>query len=208
MLTGSSRTDAGVHATQNYFHFDTETPPSTADAAKAVYHLNAILPPDISISSIREVKENAHCRFDAISRTYIYTVYTKKDPFMDDRGYYCPFTLDTGLLGSAAEMIKSYTDFTSFSKKNTQAFTNLCTVNESRWAFEENRLFYTVTANRFLRGMVRGLTGTMLLVARGKYSLEHFRNMIESKDASATDFSVPGKGLILRRVLYPENIFL
>ncbi|MEJ7611769.1 MAG: tRNA pseudouridine synthase A [Ferruginibacter sp.] len=206
-LTGSSRTDTGVHAKQNYFHFDTVKYISPEEANKGVYHLNAILPGDIVILSIRQVKENAHCRFDALSRTYKYTVYTLKDPFIADMAYYYPYSLNINALQDTAALIKEYTEFQSFSKKNSQVLSFDCRISRSEWEVGENRLVYTVTGNRFLRGMVRGLVGTMLQAGRGKHSIETFRQLIESRNAAGTDFSVPGKGLILESVQYPDDIF-
>ena len=206
-LTGSSRTDAGVHAAQNWFHFDSEPVINKEDAEKAIYHLNAILPGDIVIKSIRQVREAAHSRFDAISRSYQYTIYHLKDPFLADKAWYYPFPVDIAALNAAAAMLKDYSNFQSFSKKNTQVFTYECVIGKSRWTGEGNRLVYSVTGNRFLRGMVRGLVGTMLHVGRGKASAEDFRRLIENRDAAKTDFSAPAKGLILEAVLFPAEIF-
>lgn len=197
-LTGSSRTDAGVHALQNYFHFDTEMgiPP------KAVYNLNAILPADIAIRRIIPVDAAAHSRFDALSREYRYYVYDKKDPFLKDRAYFFPYPVDFARLQEAAAIIQEYEDFTSFSKRNTQVKNFRCHIMESRWTKEDDCLVYHVKANRFLRGMVRGLTGTMLQVGRGKTDIPGFRSIIESKDCTYADFAVPGHGLFLCRVNY------
>jgi tRNA pseudouridine38-40 synthase len=206
-LTGSSRTDAGVHAAQNWFHFDTELIINKEDAEKAVYHLNAILPGDIVIKHIRRVKDTAHCRFDAISRTYQYTIYHLKDPFLAEKAWYFPYPVDIAILNEIAAMLKEHTDFQSFSKKNTQVFTYECAISKSEWTDAGNLLLYTVTGNRFLRGMVRGLVGTMLQAGRGRMSASAFRALIESRDASNTDFSAPAKGLILQAVAFPEEIF-
>ena len=207
-LTGSSRTDAGVHAAQNWFHFDTELVINAESAEKAVYHLNAILPGDIVIRRILPVKPEAHCRFDAISRSYKYTIYHLKDPFLAEKAWYYPFPVGMAVLNETAAMLLEYSNFQSFSKKNTQVFTYECTLAESVWQEEGNLLVYRVTGNRFLRGMVRGLVGTMLQAARGKMSAPEFRALIESRDAKNTDFSAPAKGLILERVVFPAEIFL
>ncbi|MDD2792291.1 MAG: tRNA pseudouridine(38-40) synthase TruA [Sediminibacterium sp.] len=199
-LTGSSRTDAGVHALQNYFHFDTPLELT----GRHVYNLNAILPADICIHSIREVAPDAHCRFDAVAREYHYYLYTRKDPFMQDRGWHYPYQLDLQLLNEAASLLKQHTDFTSFAKRNAQVFTHNCTIQESRWELmEPNRLRYTVQANRFLRGMVRGLVGTMVKAGRGIISLSEFENILLAKDCTRADFSTPPQGLFLVRVIYP-----
>lgn len=200
-LTGSSRTDAGVHAHQNYFHFDIEKKLSR----ELLYNLNAILPDDIAAKKITEVKIDAHCRFDAISREYEYHIYKKKNPFLVDRAFYFPYTLDIDLLQTGASIAKEYSDFTSFSKKNTQVKSFVCEINESKWIVRDDCLIYKVRANRFLRGMVRGLTATMLKLGRTKISMEDFRTIIETKDCRLADFAVPSHGLFLIEVCYPVD---
>jgi tRNA pseudouridine38-40 synthase len=201
-LTGSSRTDAGVHAQQNYFHFDTDIVIYNKTAEKALYHLNAILPQDIVAKNLQHVADDAHCRFDAISRSYQYSIYQSKNPFIVDTTYYFPYALNIDMLNKAAAMLLEYTNFQSFSKKNTQVFTYECTLTKSQWALQNDILVYEVTGNRFLRGMVRGLVGTMLQVGRGKFTIEKFKSIIESKNAIDTDFSTPAKGLILKEVKF------
>jgi tRNA pseudouridine38-40 synthase len=203
-LTGSSRTDSGVHARQNYFHFDI----ATTVPQKVVYNLNAMLPADIAVNRLVLVKEGAHCRFDAIAREYEYFIYKTKAPFLNDRAYFFPYTLDLPAMQQAAGTIMEYTDFTSFSKRNSQVKTHNCTILHSEWVEREDGLtVYRVKANRFLRGMVRGLVGTMLQVGRGKISLDGFRRVIEVRDCSEADFSVPGHGLFLMNVEYPQGYF-
>ena len=170
-LTGSSRTDAGVHAHNNYFHFNSIVLPLQDALNKAVYNLNAILPVDIVIKSIYQVGENAHCRFDALYREYEYHLYQSKNPFLTDRAYYYPYNLDIDILQQAAELITGYTDFTTFSKRNTQVKTFDCKVIKSLWINKDDCIIYSVQSNRFLRGMVRGLVGTMLKAGTGKISL-------------------------------------
>lgn len=199
-LIGSSRTDAGVHALQNFFHVDSNI---EIDQRK-IYNINAILPPDIVIKSISPVVAEAHCRFDSMYRYYKYHIYQFKNPFIDDRAFYFPFTLDFELLKQAASIIPLYTDFTSFSKRNTQVKTFNCQIIKSEWVIEQDCWIYHVKANRFLRGMVRGLVGTMLQVGRGKLSLEDFKAVIEAKDCSKADFAVPGHGLFLVEVGLPK----
>ncbi|MDQ2718883.1 MAG: tRNA pseudouridine(38-40) synthase TruA [Bacteroidota bacterium] len=239
-LTGASRTDAGVHALQNYFHFDTNHPlrgsnksnelqpskvPSPGgdlgeafspggylgeafsfggDLGKAgfTYNLNAILLKDIVIKRIFQVDENAHCRYDAVSREYKYFIYKKKDPFLSDRAYFYPYKLDIGKLNEAAEIILQHKDFTSFSKRNTQVNNFMCDVQKSEWIIEKDRLIYYVKANRFLRGMVKGLVGTMLRVGANKISLDQFDDIIKEKNCSKADFSVPSHALFLVSVGY------
>jgi tRNA pseudouridine38-40 synthase len=198
-LTGSSRTDAGVHALQNFFHFDTDT-----DIEDGSYNLNAILPDDIVAKRIFPVADDAHCRFDAISREYHYHIYQDKDPFLQGRAYYVPYPVDMDLLQAAAAEIKNHTDFTSFSKRNTQVKTFECTIQQSEWVKEGDCLVYKVKANRYLRGMVKGLVGTMLLVGKKKINLEEFTAIIESKDCTKADFSVSADGLFLVNVAYSQ----
>ena len=205
-LTGSSRTDAGVHALQNYFHFDMSD--AMLNPNKQVYHLNAILPEDIVVKRIVEVGENAHCRFDADSREYNYYISQEKDPFQRDRAYFFPYKLDIGVLNEAASLIMCYVDFTSFSKRNTQVKSFICTIYSSEWKMTKNGITYTVQGNRFLRGMVRGLVGTMLQVGRQAITIAEFKQIIEGKDCSKAKFDVPAAGLFLSKVLFPKNIFI
>lgn len=202
-LTGSSRTDAGVHALQNYFHFDINRDLSS----KLLYNLNAVLPADISVNSLREVGDNAHCRFDAIGRDYKYFIYKKKNPFLTEKAFYFPYTLDLNLMRDAAAIIKEYSDFSSFSKRNTQVKSFVCEIKESEWTVDGECLVYRVSANRFLRGMVRALTATMLKLGRGKMGLNGFRDIIESKDCTRANFAVPAHGLFLISVSFPDSYF-
>ena len=201
-LTGSSRTDAGVHALKNFFHFDSDNMPDEEILNASVYNLNAILPDDIVINNIRKVASEAHCRFDAKSREYKYYIYQDKNPFLADRAFYFPYRLDIEELQAAADLILQYEDFTSFSKRNTQVKTFHCIIQKSEWIIENETIVYKVIGNRFLRGMVRGLVGTMLRVGTGKISLNDFISIIESKDSSKADFSVPPQGLFLTNVEY------
>lgn len=197
-LTGSSRTDAGVHALQNFFHVDTEV----SIENKHIYNLNAILPYDIVVKGIYTVPKTAHSRFDATHRLYKYVIYQQKNPFLHQKGWHYPFKIDVELLHQAATIIKEYQDFTSFSKRNTQVKNFICNINTSQWAVENGSIIYTVAANRFLRGMVRALASTMLKVSRGNISLQEFRNIIEKKDCTFADFAAPPYGLFLNQVLY------
>ncbi len=207
-LTGSSRTDAGVHAFQNYFHFDVPEGLLMNEPQKDIYHLNAILPADIVVKSIQLVREGSHCRFDALSRTYQYQLYQQKDPFMDDRGLFYPHTIDLELLNKFAGMLKENTNFETFAKRNAQVHTYNCSIYYSQWAQTEGGYMYEVTANRFLRGMVKGLVGTMLRAASKKTGVSKFSDIIKSRNASSADFSVPSKGLALVKVSYPDTVFI
>ena len=202
-LTGSSRTDAGVHALQNFFHFDTDI----AVQSKHLYNLNAILPQDIVVKNVAPVSMQAHCRFSATSREYTYYIYRVKNPFLKDRAYYYPYQLDLELLQQAAQVLFTYTNFITFSKRNTQVKTFDCTIMAAKWSTTYDQVIFNVSANRFLRGMVRGLVGTMLHVGRGIVSIDDFKNIIESKDCSKADFSVPPQGLFLSAVNYPEMMW-
>jgi tRNA pseudouridine38-40 synthase len=197
-MTGSSRTDAGVHALQNYFHFDYEG----EIHPQFLYKLNAILPADIVVRKLVPVSADAHCRFDAVSREYRYYIYRGKDPFLEDRAFYFPYRVSVEKMQEAAGVIKGYTDFTSFSKRNTQVKTFECRITESFWEMEKETLIYHVKANRFLRGMVRALTATMLKVGREKLDMAGFRSVIESRDCTKASFAVPARGLFLGAVEY------
>jgi tRNA pseudouridine38-40 synthase len=207
ILTASSRTDAGVHALQNFFHFDSDTffGKWGGQGDKFVYKMNAILPGNIVIKRLLPVESDAHCRFDAISRKYKYYIYRHKDPFLKERAFYFPYKLDMDKMKQAASIIREYTDFTSFSKRNTQVKTFICQVMESEWTSENNCIVYTVKANRFLRGMVRAMTATMLKIGRNKMSLDEFHAVIRSKDCTKASFAVPSQGLFLVAVDYPSG---
>ena len=203
-LTGSSRTDAGVHALQNFFHFDL----AKSFPQEAIYNLNAILHNDIVVRSIREVQPDAHCRFHATARAYQYYIYHTKDPFLQDRAWYFPYPVNRELLDRCAAMVRQNQTFLAFSKRNTQVKTFQCQVVESYWHEENGCLVYHVEANRFLRGMVRGLVGTMLRVARGGMKLDEFEALLHDGEHSTADFSAPAKGLFLMHVSYPSTLFV
>ena len=210
-MTGSSRTDAGVHALQNYFHFDIDIPIQQWNVIETEYQfkykINAILPGDIVVKQLIPVNEDSHCRFDAISREYSYYIYRHKNPFLQGRAFFYPYKLDLGKLQAAAGVIKEFDDFTSFSKRNTQVKSFICKIETSEWSFKTGYLIYHVKANRFLRGMVRALTATMLQVGRSKLSLEEFKQVILLKDCTKASFAVPADGLFLISVKYPDNYF-
>ncbi len=201
--TTSSRTDAGVHSYQNYLHWDTELSIPTS----TIYSLNSILHQDIVIKNIFLVPEKAHARFDAIARKYVYQLSFTKNPFIKDSSYHFPFQIDIEKMNEAAAIVLQHHDFTSFSKKKTDVKTFNCSITESYWELKEsNILAYHVKANRFLRGMVKALVGTQLLVGRSKISLNEFEKIIISKDCTKADFSPPSQGLCLEKVFYPESL--
>lgn len=203
-LTGSSRTDAGVHARQNFFHFDVKTEfPSSL-----LYNLNALLPLDIVIKSIFLVHATSHARFLASSRRYKYFITTVKNPFLTETAWFYPYSVDISLMQQAAQVLYDYKDYAAFSKRNSQVFTHLCAIIESKWEVDECNIIFTVEANRFLRGMVRGLVGTMLLVGRNKISLQDFEEIIRSQDPTKANFATPAHGLFLETVRYPHSLSL
>jgi tRNA pseudouridine38-40 synthase len=202
-LTGSSRTDSGVHAFQNYFHFDF----NETLHPQLLYKLNAVLPLDIVIKSLRKVSDASHCRFDAISRSYSYYIYTYKDPFLIEQAYHYPYSINYNLLNEAASIIKDQTDFSFFSKSNSQVKNFNCLIYESYWQQRENQIIYNIKGNRFLRGMVRLLTGTMLQIGRGKISIEELHQYFSVNKTENARYAVPAKGLFLTAVEFPENYF-
>jgi tRNA pseudouridine38-40 synthase len=173
--------------------------------------MNAILPPTVVVNNIYAVAPEAHARFDALSRTYTYTVTTKKDPFLIDKAWHFPFPVSLETLQAMALELPKHQDFEAFSKKNAGNKTNICVIEISNWQIISPSAFtYTVKANRFLRGMVRGLVGTMLRIARQSATtneaVEAFKAVILSKDPSLCDFSTPAKGLVLEIVAYPAGV--
>jgi tRNA pseudouridine38-40 synthase len=200
---GASRTDQGVHALGNYYHFDVEEPL----LPDFMYKMNAILPEGISINKVYVANDpDSNARFAAISRSYRYRIYARKNPFLVKRALYYPFQFDAEILNETAAIIKEYTDFESFSKRNTQSATFRCTIFQSCWQQHGEELHYVVSANRFLRGMVRGLVGTQLKIARGKGTTADFRKIIEAKDCTKANFSVAGHGLYLEKIAYPDGM--
>jgi tRNA pseudouridine38-40 synthase len=202
-LTGSSRTDAGVHAYQNFFHFDWE---GVFDNS-VLYNLNALLPSGIVIKSVKKVSRESHARFDALSRRYGYMIYRKKDPFLLDRGWYYPYELDQVLLQKMAAFVLSATYFESFSKRNTQVKTYECRLIHSQWLITGEGMKYEVEGNRFLRGMVRALVSSMLQVSRGNKTESWFYDLFAKGKLNQADFSAPPQGLFLERVVYSDNIW-
>lgn len=201
-LTGSSRTDTGVHAYNNYFHFQISR---TLDN-KILYNLNAMLPHDIALTGIEEVREEAHCRFDAISRIYHYNIYNKKDPFFADRAWFVPYPLAYDLMNEAAVLLMGRHDFTSFSKKNTQVANHFCTIMTCQWEEINGLSKFSVEGNRFLRGMVRGLVGTMVKIGRKNMTVDQFKELLKAKDNTMADFTAPAHGLFLEKVVFPCDL--
>ena len=228
-VTGAGRTDAGVNASLMVAHFDTT---HKADE-QLVYRLNKLLPHDIAINCIRKVTPDAHARFSATSRTYIYNIVTTKTPF-EPYAYRFPQPLDFALMNEAAQTLFDYTDFTSFSKLHTDVKTNNCRIMKAEWTpvppqlstlnwlrrakgsqlstvncqLSTTKWQFTITADRFLRNMVRAIVGTLLDVGRGALTIQQFREIIEKKDRCSAGTSVPGHALFLVDITYPEELFI
>lgn len=202
VLTGSSRTDAGVHALQNFFHFDYDHDLHP----QLVYKLNAILPPDISVLRLYRMHAEAHARFDAVARAYEYHIHQYKDPFRNDLSWFFPFAVDLVRMQEAAFIIKEQHQFFAFSKSNSQVKNYHCTITRSEWVKEGKQMMYCIEGNRFLRGMVRLLTGAMVKVGRGKLSPEDFAQWFAVTDRRM-GYAAPAVGLVLRRVRFPDGYF-
>ncbi len=203
-VVGAGRTDTGVHAASMVAHFDAEP----LDTKQLCFKLNRILPPDIAIHEVKEVTPNAHARFDATARTYHYHVYTQKNPFRRSYAMRLLFSVDFEKMNEAAKILTTVNDFTSFSKLHTDAKTNICHVTHAEWTQVDNDLWrFEITADRFLRNMVRAVVGTLLEVGRGKLSIEDFRDVIAKKNRCAAGESVPACALSLVSVDYPDTLF-
>lgn len=205
-LTGCGRTDSGVHASDFYAHFDYK-PMTKTECEILVKRLNRYFLHNLLIFGLYPVKDDAHARFDALNRTYKYHLSINKQPFKNSFCYYHPWELDVKKMNLAAQELLGQKDFTSFSKLHTQVNNNICTVTEARWEETDGELIFTITANRFLRNMVRAIVGTLVSVGRGKISMEEFKTIIECKDRCRAGASVPAKALFLHKVAYPENVF-
>jgi tRNA pseudouridine38-40 synthase len=203
---GAGRTDTGVHASCFYAHFDCHIP-DLQEEKKIIYQLNAILPADIVIYNIISVFPEAHARFDAVSRTYLYRISRLKDPFNQDFAMYVASSLNINAMNEAAKIIKEYEDFTSFSKLHTDVKTNNCKIYEAEWTQHQNELHFKITANRFLRNMVRSIVGTMIDIGREKNLPDELHTIIKSKNRSKAGNSVKAHGLNLIYIQYPKEIF-
>ncbi len=199
-VTGAGRTDTGVHAKQMYAHFDTE---DALDSNYLSQKLNSFLPKDIVVYRLIPLHDDAHARFDAVSRTYEYHIHTFKDAFINEGSWYHFHPLDVDAMGEAAKILFEYTDFKCFSKTHTDVRTYNCDIKEAFWKQEGSHLVFTITADRFLRNMVRAIVGTLVNVGLGKITVTDFRNIIESRDRNRAGFSVPAHGLYLTKVIYP-----
>jgi len=200
-ITGAGRTDTGVHAINFIAHIDVNE--QIPDISKFIYKANSFLNEDIVIHDIFKVKEDVHSRFSAISRTYEYRIHKTKNPFLKDFSYRIRYNLDFEKMNDAAKILFEYKDFTSFSKLHTDTKTNLCKIIKAEWTQKGEQMIFTIEANRFLRNMVRAITGTLLETAKGKMNINDFRKVIESKDRAKAGVSVPAHGLFLTEIKYP-----
>lgn len=203
-IVGAGRTDSGVHARQIYAHVDTETELEN----EFIFRINSLLPKDISVKNLHRVTPEAHARFDAVSRSYEYHIVVRKDVFRTDRAYYLQKKLDVEKMGQAAEILLQYTNFKCFSRSRTDVFTYNCKIERAEWEQQEDRLIFHVTADRFLRNMVRAIVGTLIQVGLGKIGVEEMHRIIKSEDRSKAGASVPAHGLYLTEIIYPKSIFI
>ncbi|NRD19530.1 tRNA pseudouridine(38-40) synthase TruA [Winogradskyella eckloniae] len=202
-IMGAGRTDAGVHASQMFAHFDCDTKFNSKDL---VYKLNSFLPKDIAVRSVFEVKPEIHARFYAVSRTYNYKISTAKNVFDYDYSYLVHLPLDIASMNEACKILLAYKDFQCFSKTNTDVKTYNCDIMEAFWTKDKDELMFTIKADRFLRNMVRAIVGTMINIGMGKLKPHDLHQIIASKKRSEAGFSVPAQGLYLVNIVYPEDI--
>lgn len=201
-LVGAGRTDTGVHATQFFAHFDAEI---AMELTQFVFKLNTILPQDIAVFHIFEVAENAHARFDALSREYTYYVNTQKDPFRVGSAYYVKKKIDLDRMNKAADILMDHTDFKAFSKVKTEVKTYNCKIEFALWEQRGNELVFRIKANRFLRNMVRAIVGTLIDVGTNKTSIKEMHRIIEGRNRGNAGKSVPAHALFLTEVEYPRG---
>ncbi|MBC7915901.1 MAG: tRNA pseudouridine(38-40) synthase TruA [Pyrinomonadaceae bacterium] len=199
---GCGRTDTGVHAIQFFAHFELGTPKSDIED-NALQSINSLLPFDISVSRILETAPHAHARFDATLRSYQYNIHFSKNPFLHEKSWLLRDPLDLASMNQAAAQLLNYTDFSCFSKSNTQVFTNNCKIAHAKWVETNEGIVFHISADRFLRNMVRAIVGTMVDIGKGKFSPEVIHDIIKSKNRSNAGASVPACGLYLTEVKYP-----
>lgn len=201
---GCGRTDTGVHAKIFFVHYEQEPIESLREF---IHQLNSILPHAIVVHSIFPVGERDHARFSAVSRTYLYRLYSSKDPFLRDRAYFFPFFPDIDRMNFFAKLLLEHNDFSSFSKSNTQTLTNICKISFAEWKCVGEELIFTITADRFLRNMVRAIVGTLLNAGLNKMDEKEFSLIMKSRNRSEAGVSVPAHGLYLSNVTYPFPVF-
>ena len=205
MVQGSGRTDTGVHCLQQFAHFESQNKVLAKPFLKAI---NAVLPTDISIQQLYKVKEDAHARFSALSRKYIYKITHKKSPFLTDYAYLYHKELDISSMQKAADLLLKWQDYTAFSKTNSNNKNNLCAISEAYFEEQKDMLLFHIKANRFLRGMVRIIMGALMHVGANKITVAEFKVMLQSKNITGKRYAVPAHGLYLAKVEYPADIFI
>ena len=204
VTAAAGRTDSGVHASQMFVHIDTDL---KIDTDTYIYKLNSVLPDDIAIHSIFEVNKDAHTRFSAIQRSYEYKIYQGRNPFLLDTTWQLfKQELDVEQMNKAASILKNYTNFKCFSKSKTDVKTYNCTITNAAWIKEGKKLTFYISADRFLRNMVRAIVGTLVDIGTGKKTVDDIITIIESQDRNMAGTSVPAKGLSLTAIKYPETI--
>jgi len=208
MLTGCGRTDTGVHAREFFAHFDFPETWSQQECTQLGYKLDKFLPYDIAVYKVFQVKDAAHARFSAASRTYNYLISLQKDPFMDLFAYHFSIPLDLEAMNHCAKILLEYKDFACFSKVDNDSMTTDCILKEISWTQHNNQLIFSIKANRFLRNMVRAIVGTLMDIGRGRYGEEKLREILGSGNRRQAGESVPAHGLYLQKVEYPESIFM
>lgn len=203
-IVGAGRTDAGVHAQMMIAHFETDQTLND----NLVFKLNSFLPKSIAIQSIKAVNEDAHARFDALSRSYIYRISLVKDVFNFERSYFFKNKLNVDEMNRAAKILFEYKDFQCFSRSNTDVKTYNCKMMHAQWSVDGDELIFEISADRFLRNMVRAIVGTMLDIGVGKMKVETLHDVIQSKDRSNAGASAPAHGLYLTHIEYPNTVYL
>lgn len=205
-LTAAGRTDTGVHARQMFAHFEHDF--KYDEKTKLVHQLNQFLPYDIVIHSLKTVTQTAHARYDALSRTYEYHISNRKTPFENELHYELRQKLDIEAMNTAAKVLMQYEDFECFSKSKTDVKTFLCQITHAQWTVSEKGYTFTITANRFLRNMVRAIVGTLIEIGLKKKTVEDLHQIIQSKNRSSAGYSVPAQGLFLTKITYPKELFI
>lgn len=200
---GAGRTDTGVHAKQLFAHFDTENLHLPIDKKRILHSMNSLLPHDISVQNILSMHQEAHARFDATSRSYEYHIHFDKNPFLNNLSWLIRDFPKVGSMNEAAQLLLGTKDFSCFSKSNTQVFTNICTITRAEWVLENNALIFHVTANRFLRNMVRAIVGTLLEIGIKNKPISYVDDVLKSQNRSEAGASVPAHGLYLTKIRYP-----
>lgn len=206
MAQGAGRTDTGVHARQFYAHIALKQYYSAEECKQLVFSLNGMLPKDIAVYEMFQVKPDIHARFSATSRTYEYIISRNKNPFLVNRAWFNTQLLDIDLMKQGAAILLEYNDFACFSKSNTQVKTYKCRITQAVWENDGNQLKFIISADRFLRNMVRAIVGTLTELGRGRFAMHDMINILESGDRRIAGYSAPAEGLYLTQITYPDEI--